>query len=634
VIQAIRSGRNDASEGQIGLSAIRARLAAASAGEGGVVYVEGPRASGKSELLAAAAEAGQAAEMRVLHARGRDLERGFPFGMAIQLFEEAWYAAGAPARAIWLDGPARAAGALLSGDFLPEPDLAGARTYAVIHGLFWLARAVAGDGPGGEPGRPLAVIVDDVDCADEASLRFFAYLAPRIGRLPIALILAASGSPLSMEAPALSAVRSASELVGLAPAGPRLSAVADTAPARLSLVEPASADGPRAAAAQIALRKSLADAHRESVLDLAELAWGDGAMLESDEDADAWPLVADALLFVDELERAVEIAQAGARLGRPDARAGAAHGWSLYHQGRITEACDVAEAALAADGAGAAVRGLMAACHLAQGKLDEAEALLAGLSERPDIEDISAPVLLDLRAQLRLAQMRPADALADALEAGQRCRRSSGRLGPGVVAWRSTAALARLALGENERARALAEEELELARERGLRRVVIRDLRVLALAAQGTRTLDLLSEAVRVGRAAPPRLEYVHALLDLGAATRRANQRTAARHPLRSGLELAEQGGATALAGRAREELDATGARSRRVMLSGVEALTASERRVAELAVAGLTTRQIAQALFVTPKTVEFHLRHVYRKLDIPSARAELVRAMSSPSAG
>jgi DNA-binding CsgD family transcriptional regulator len=164
--------------------------------------------------------------------------------------------------------------------------------------------------------------------------------------------------------------------------------------------------------------------------------------------------------------------------------------------------------------------------------------------------------------------------------------------------------------------------------------VVIRDLRVLAFAAQGNRILDLLSEAVRIGRSAPPRLEYVSALVDLGAATRRANQRTAARHPLRKGLELAERDGAAVLARRAREELDATGARSRRAILSGLQALTPSERRVADLAAGGLTTRQISQVLFVTPKTVEFHLRHVYRKLDIPSSRADLARALSQAAAG
>jgi DNA-binding CsgD family transcriptional regulator len=69
-------------------------------------------------------------------------------------------------------------------------------------------------------------------------------------------------------------------------------------------------------------------------------------------------------------------------------------------------------------------------------------------------------------------------------------------------------------------------------------------------------------------------------------------------------------------------------------MLSGIQSLTPSERRVGDLAAGGLTTRQIAQVLFVTPKTVEFHLRHVYRKLDIPSSRADLVRALSAAASG
>jgi DNA-binding CsgD family transcriptional regulator len=81
---------------------------------------------------------------------------------------------------------------------------------------------------------------------------------------------------------------------------------------------------------------------------------------------------------------------------------------------------------------------------------------------------------------------------------------------------------------------------------------------------------------------------------------------------------MAWAGGATALHERARTELAATGARPRRVMLlSGPDSLTPSERRIAELAAIGHSNREIAQALFVTPKTVEYHLRNAYRKLDI-----------------
>lgn len=618
MIDRTASARSEAIEEVGELGPIRQRLIDAAAGEGAVVYVEGAPGTGKTELVGAAADDARAAGMHVLQAQGRPLERGFPFGVAIQLFEEPWFAADPSERATLLEGPARPAGELLSGAPPAGPELAGERAYAIIRGLFWLGRALAS---GGEATKALAVIVDDIDCADGPSLRFLAYLASRISPLPIVMIVAAHPDSLSADPPALAALRSSSELLSLAPKGGPLTAT----------------EGPRAVAAHMALRKSLADGHRESVLDLAQLAWGEGALLESDGDADAWPAVAASLLFVDELELAIEVAQAAtgseAAAGPPGAARSQA--WSLYHQGRITAALAVAEAARAADRGDRAARGVIAACRLAQGRLEEAEAALPMVPTGAGIDEVDTVILLDLRAQLRVAQLRPADALADALAAGRVARRgSSGPVGPGVVAWRSTAALARLALGEIQRARALAEEELGLARERGLTRVVIRDLRVLASAAKGKRRLDLLAEAVRIGRSASPRLEYANALVDLGAATRRANQRTAARHPLRTGLEFAEREGAAALARRAREELGATGARSRRVVLSGTQALTPSERRVADLAAGGLTTRQIAQVLFVTPKTVEFHLRHVYRKLDIPSSRADLARALSSAGSG
>jgi DNA-binding CsgD family transcriptional regulator len=91
---------------------------------------------------------------------------------------------------------------------------------------------------------------------------------------------------------------------------------------------------------------------------------------------------------------------------------------------------------------------------------------------------------------------------------------------------------------------------------------------------------------------------------------------------------LATRCGATVLADRALEELAATGAKPRRVMLSGVESLTPSELRVARLAAAGMGNREIAQELFVSVKTVETHLGSAYRKLDI-SSRQDLPEALS-----
>ena len=81
------------------------------------------------------------------------------------------------------------------------------------------------------------------------------------------------------------------------------------------------------------------------------------------------------------------------------------------------------------------------------------------------------------------------------------------------------------------------------------------------------------------------------------------------------------------LADRAETELRATGAKPRRAVLTGLEVLTASERRIAELAAQGLTNRQIAQNLFVTARTVEGHLTQVFHKLDI-AARTELPAAL------
>jgi len=626
------SGRAAASAATGARTEIEARLVAAAAGAGCAVYVEGPPEAGQSQLAKATAAAARAGGMLVLAARGRELERDFPFGVAIQLFEEPWLATSPREQATLLAGPVRPAGELLSGAISvggsSAAGLTSERAYAIIHGLFSLVRAFTAGGSADHPGRPLAMVVDEVHRADGPSLRFLAYLASRIETLPIALVLLAGADGTSADRAALDALRSASERLMLGPSATELP-TGGGGPG-------ASRYGPRTALARTALQKSLADGHRESVVDLAEVAWGDGALLESDEDAGGWAAVAGSMLFVDELERAVTVAQAARGLARAvDPRESArCHGWSLYHQGRVTAALAVAEAARAAQRGDPVARTLIAACRLAQGRLDEAQAALPALAATLQAEAYDAPMLLDVRAQIRLAQLRPADALADALEAGRLSRTATGHLGPGVVAWRSTAALARLALGQRARARALAEEELEVARERGITRVVVRDLRVLAFAAKGTRVLDLLGQAVRVGRSGPTRLEYVSALVDLGAATRRANQRTAARHPLRNGLHLAERDGVAALARRAREELDATGARSRRVILTGLRALTPSERRVADLAANGLTTRQIAQVLFVTTKTVEFHLRHVYQKLDIPSSRAELVRVVSSGDRG
>ena len=106
-----------------------------------------------------------------------------------------------------------------------------------------------------------------------------------------------------------------------------------------------------------------------------------------------------------------------------------------------------------------------------------------------------------------------------------------------------------------------------------------------------------------------------------------AGQRTAATDVLRDGLERARRCGALPLAEHAHGELVTAGARPRRLQFSGLEALTASERRTATLAAEGRNNTEIAQALFITKSTVEKHLTRAYKKLDINS-REELPAAL------
>jgi DNA-binding CsgD family transcriptional regulator len=232
------------------------------------------------------------------------------------------------------------------------------------------------------------------------------------------------------------------------------------------------------------------------------------------------------------------------------------------------------------------------------------------------------------RGYLRLASGRTQEGIDDLLEFARRLHRD-GLVPTMQRPWASLAAPLLAQLGDRDRARGLAERELQEARAWGTPRVIGGALRGLGTMTGGAEGIRLLREAVTILDASPARLELARALIDLGAALRRANQRSQARDPLRRGLDLAHRCGAGLLEARATDELRATGARPRRQVLSGVDALTASERRIADLAAEGLTNREIAQALFVTGKTVETHMGHVFQKLGIRS-RGELVSALGA----
>jgi DNA-binding CsgD family transcriptional regulator len=264
-----------------------------------------------------------------------------------------------------------------------------------------------------------------------------------------------------------------------------------------------------------------------------------------------------------------------------------------------------------------------------RGDLDAAEAFVAA-SELPDkVAPNGHLTFFQLaRGRLRLEQHRHDEAVRELRSLGRNME--ALRIdNSAFYDWRPYLALALHAAGKRDEALPVALEALDRARAWGAPQSIGAALRTFGLVEGGPSGEKLLREAVSVLEDSQWRLEYAKALVELGAALRRGNQRSDAREYLRQGLELAYKLGAAGLGERAQTELAATGARPRRLMLSGIESLTPSERRVAEMAAENMTNKDIAQALFVTPKTVEVHLSSVYRKLEI-SSRAQLPDALAA----
>ncbi|MEJ2861790.1 helix-turn-helix transcriptional regulator [Actinomycetospora flava] len=259
------------------------------------------------------------------------------------------------------------------------------------------------------------------------------------------------------------------------------------------------------------------------------------------------------------------------------------------------------------------------------GDLDGAAATLARADALVDQPLYAANYLLAARGRLRLAQGH-ADEAVDDLRAVAGRLDAWGAGDPAPCAWRASLALALRARGDEGTARDEAAAAVDAARRWGEPAALAEALRAAGLAAAGAPGIALLEEAVEVADAAP--LARARALVDLGAARRRRGDRVTAREPLRDGLDLALAAGAGGVARRAHDELVATGARPRRLRSSGAEALTPTERRVADLAAGGATSRAVAQALFVSEKTVETHLGNAYRKLGI-TARSQLAGALA-----
>ena len=266
------------------------------------------------------------------------------------------------------------------------------------------------------------------------------------------------------------------------------------------------------------------------------------------------------------------------------------------------------------------------------GELDEAQTLLDLLPQEGWPAGVATVLIPAARGRLRLAQGRPADALADFQACGALFGADVWGMPireTGYVHARSGAALALLRLGRRQHACQLADAELADVRVFGAPRSLGIALRAAGLARGGQEGLALLSESVAALDGSPALLERAHSLAELGAALRRDGQRAAARDPLAQALDLAARCGARPLAGQAREELRAAGARPRRPWRTGVEALTPSELRVVRLAAEGRSNREIACELYVTLKAVEGHLARAYTKLGI-EGRSQLAHALAA----
>jgi DNA-binding CsgD family transcriptional regulator len=304
---------------------------------------------------------------------------------------------------------------------------------------------------------------------------------------------------------------------------------------------------------------------------------------------------------------------------------------TMYRSGSLRQA--VADAGAAIEGGRGGwielqARPLLTCSLLDMGDVDAARAAI----QLRNVEQWSGATHIALFheavGRVRLAESRPTEALVAFREAG-RIATESTALNPAFSAWRSGAAEAARALGALDEAKRLAAEEVELAKTFGAARAIGIALRVRGLVEGGSNGIDSLRESVDVLAASPARLEHARALTDLGAALRRSGAKSEARDHLRLGLDLAADCGATGLANRARSELVAAGGKPRRERISGIDSLTPQEHRIAELAAGGQSNREIAQALFLTRKTIETHLSNVYAKLGIRS-RAELTAALHS----
>src|SRR4051812_26064251 len=158
------------------LAEIDRLVADAAGGTGSMALVEGPPGIGKTRLIAEARRRGAEAGLRVLSARGGELEREFAFGVVRQLFEPAVGGEEGPSLLDGAAAPARVIFGAAGGNGAEDDP-----SFAVLHGLYWLTVNLSAE-------RRVLLAVDDLQWADHPSLRFLAYLARRLEGLPVLVV--------------------------------------------------------------------------------------------------------------------------------------------------------------------------------------------------------------------------------------------------------------------------------------------------------------------------------------------------------------------------------------------------------------------------------------------------------------
>ncbi|MER7721211.1 AAA family ATPase [Streptomyces flaveolus] len=378
----------------------------------------------------------------------------------------------------------------------------------------------------------------------------------------------------------------------------------------------------------VALSDVLRRGPRQDVVDSAEAAM---RAMRLGRNTHEWLTCAvSALLFADRTEAAAAWCDhwldeaRGRRVPLWIAEFSSLRAGIALRQGRPREARELAEAALAripVESWGVCIGGPLANLIQANTDLGDHEAAAEYLEvplPQGMFDSRFGLYYLHARGQHYLATGQPRAALDDFTNCGA-LMRAWGLDQPSLVPWRSGAARALLALGENDRAHALARRQLDLAgdaltRTRGI------SLRVLAAAGRPSQRGALLKSATAILERSGDRLQLAGALAELAVAHLRSGRDAEARALVQRAAHLAGACGAPALAAEFTRLLPtrmAPPGTPGTAPAQDLDLLSPAEQRVASLAGEGLSNKQISARLGITVSTVEQHLTRIFRKLGV-----------------